>query len=139
MKLPALLICAIAGIYILGDAVLAPAPERPDLVDAMLASRAALAAMRLAVVFGGVYVVVSVIALIAQGRWLIRVGPVEVSEQVADATSQNARLEGELAEMREASASLRQELSALKKRRASRERSGSNGERRNARSGRKDR
>lgn len=86
MKLPATLLCAAIGIYVLGDAMLAPTPvpEHPGFIDAVLASRAVMAAVRLAIVLAGAYIVISVIALITQRRWVIRVGPVQVSEINAD-------------------------------------------------------
>lgn len=86
MRLPLSIVLAAAGIYVLGDAVLTPTPvpEHPGFVDAVLASRAVMAAIRLAIVFAGAFLVLSVIALVAQRRWLVRVGPVQVSETNAD-------------------------------------------------------
>jgi hypothetical protein len=82
MKPAAILLLAAAGIYAIGDAVLAPTPtpEHPGFVDAVLASRAVIAAIRLAIIFAGAFVVASVVALVRQERWLTRVGPVQVSE-----------------------------------------------------------
>lgn len=115
MKLPAALLFTAAGIYVVGDAVLAPTPvpEHPGFVDAVLASRAVMAAIRVAIVFAGVYVVVSVIALITRGQWLTRVGPVEVSERVVDADTEILRLERELRQDKETMDRLRQDLSVL--------------------------
>jgi ABC-type protease/lipase transport system fused ATPase/permease subunit len=115
MKLAATLLLAAAGIYAIGDAVLAttPTPEHPGFVDAVLASRAVIAAIRLAIIFAGIYVIVSVIALITRGQWLTRVGPVEVSERVADADTEILRLEGELGQARGNLVRLRQDLSTL--------------------------
>jgi hypothetical protein len=45
------------------------------------------------VISGGVFVVVSVVALIARRQWLTRVGPVQVSERVSDVEAENRRLE----------------------------------------------
>lgn len=69
------------------DAVLAPtpAPKQPDFIDTILASRAVVAAIRIAIVFAGVFVVLSVVALIARRQWLTRVGPLEVSGRVSTA------------------------------------------------------
>lgn len=69
------------------DAVLAPAPapKQPDFIDTILASRAVVAAIRIAIVFAVVFVVLSVVALIARRQWLARVGPVEVSGRVSTA------------------------------------------------------
>jgi hypothetical protein len=108
MRPLAILLLAAAGIYAVGDAVLAPTPtpEHPGFVDAVLASRAVIAAIRLAIIFAGVFVVVSVVALIARRQWLTKVGPVEVSD--VDAVSQ--RRGEEIAEARETIAKLRQQL-----------------------------
>src|SRR4051812_6985689 len=75
---PTLLVLFAAAIFAIGDAVLAstPAPDHPGFVDTVLGSRAVVATIRLAIIFAGVYVVVSVVALIARGQWLAKVGPV---------------------------------------------------------------
>lgn len=79
----------------IADAVLAPTPppERPGFIDAVIASRAVIAAIRISLVFAALFVVLSVTALIAQRRWLTRVGPVEVSGLDAE----NQRLKEEMA------------------------------------------
>lgn len=66
----------------IADAVLAPvpAPEEPDFIDAILASRAVIAALRIAIVFAALFVALSVVALISRRQWLTRVGPVEVEK-----------------------------------------------------------
>ncbi|HEV2790622.1 MAG TPA: hypothetical protein VGV69_04915 [Solirubrobacterales bacterium] len=88
---PAAIVLAAAAAYAIGEAVLAsaPVPEQPGFVDTVLASRAVVAAIRLAIIFAGVFVVLSVIALIARGQWLTRIGPVQVS----GLDTENARLE----------------------------------------------
>jgi len=113
MKLLALLICGAAGIYVLGDAVLAPtpAPEHPGYVDAVLASRVVIAAIRLAIVFAGGFVVLSVIGLVDQRRWLTKVGPVQVSEDVGAVDVGRERFVSDLAQARAVIGKLRQELS----------------------------
>lgn len=58
--------------------------------------------------------VVSVVALIARRQWLTKIGPVEVSERVADADTEVLRLERELEPAKETIDRLRQDLSALK-------------------------
>jgi ABC-type protease/lipase transport system fused ATPase/permease subunit len=95
LGVPTLLVLFAAALFAIGDAVLAPTPTpyRPGFVDTVLGSRAVVAAIRLAIIFAGVFVVVSVVALIARGQWLIKVGPVEVSERVSDIGSENRRLE----------------------------------------------
>ncbi len=80
----ALLFIFLAASYAVGDAVLAPAPapKEPGFIDTVLGSRAVVASVRLAVTFAAAFVVASVVALIARGQWLTRVGPVQVSDRV---------------------------------------------------------
>jgi len=95
LAVPGLLVLFAAAAFAIGDAVLAPAPtpDDPGFVDTVLGSRAVVAAIRLAVIFAGIFVIVSVVALIARGQWLTRVGPVHVSERVSDVEAENRRLE----------------------------------------------
>jgi hypothetical protein len=111
MKLAGILLLAAAGIYAMGDAVLAPAPtpEHPGFVDAVLASRSALAAIRLSVIFAGAFVVVSVVALISQRRWLTRVGPVQVSET----KTEDRRIWEEVVDTSDALVRLRQQIAGI--------------------------
>lgn len=80
------------------DAVLAPAPaaNQPDFVDTILASRAVVAATRIAIVFTAIFVVLSVVALIVRRQWLTRVGPVEVTDQSSHLEAQIRMYEEEL-------------------------------------------
>lgn len=98
LVVPTLLVLFAAGVYAIGDAVLAPTPtpKQPGFIDTVLASRSVVAGIRLAIIFAGAFVVVSVVALIARGQWLTRVGPVQVSEQVSDIDSENKRLKSRL-------------------------------------------
>jgi hypothetical protein len=90
------------------DATLAPVPasKEPGFIDTILASRAVIAAIRIAIVFAAAFLVLSVIALIASRRWLARVGPVEVSAKVPDITVEKRDLEERLDEARAAIARL---------------------------------
>jgi hypothetical protein len=75
-----------------GDAALAPmpAPMQPDFIDTVLASRAVVVAIRIAIVFAALFLVLSVAALIVRRQWLTRVGPVEVEKvEVLDAKSED--------------------------------------------------
>jgi uncharacterized protein YlxW (UPF0749 family) len=76
------------------DAVLAPAPApaQRDFIDTVLASRAVVVAIRVAIVFAALFVVLSVVALIARRQWLTRVGPVGVSERVFSARDSRQQL-----------------------------------------------
>jgi hypothetical protein len=94
------------------DAVLAPAPapKQPDFIDAIFASRAVIAAIRIAVVFAALFLVLSVTALIAQRRWLTRVGPVEVSGEVSNLDAEILDLEQQVEEANRVIEALRQRL-----------------------------
>lgn len=115
LGVPTLLVLFVAAIYAIGDAILAPTPtpHHPGFVDTVLGSRAVVAAIRLAIIFAGAFVVVSVIALIARGQWLTKVGPVEVSERVETVNSESRQLEGWLAQAQEEIGRLRQEIAAF--------------------------
>jgi uncharacterized protein YlxW (UPF0749 family) len=85
------------------DAVLAPSPaaKEPGFIDTVLASRAVIASIRIAIVFASAFVALSVVALISRRQWLTRVGPVEVSEQVSDLGAENRRLRKSLRDAKE--------------------------------------
>lgn len=95
---PIVLALLAAAAYAIGDAILAPTPvaESPDFIDALLASRAVVAAIRVAIIFASCFVVASVVALIARGQWLTRVGPVHASEQVSEFKAEKRRLQRSL-------------------------------------------
>jgi uncharacterized small protein (DUF1192 family) len=88
-------------------------PDHPGFVDTVLGSRAVVAAIRLAIIFAGVFVVVSVVALIARGQWLTKVGPVEVSERVSVVRTENQRLERSLEKSDETIDSMRHAAEAI--------------------------
>ena len=94
------------------DAALAPAPtpKQPNFVDVFLASRAVVTAVRVAIIFVALFVVLSVIALIARRQWLTRVGPVEVSGEVSDLTAETQTLEKRLEAAHQIIDGLKQEL-----------------------------
>jgi hypothetical protein len=95
----------------IGDAVSAPTPisRQPDFIDTILASRAVVAAIRLAIIFAAIFVILSVVALIARRQWLARVGPVEV-EKVSDLSLENQQLEQKLDEAHRAIESLKRNV-----------------------------
>jgi hypothetical protein len=111
----ALLVLAAIAAYAIGDAVSAPAPvpKEPGFIDTVLGSRAVVAAIRLAIVFAAAFVALSVIALAAKGQWLVRVGPVQVSERVSGLGAENRRLKERLANANEAIGDLEAELTEL--------------------------
>ncbi|HEU5061990.1 MAG TPA: hypothetical protein VFT79_02415 [Solirubrobacterales bacterium] len=95
----------------IADALLAPtpAPGQPDFIDTIIASKAVVVAIRVAIVFAAVFLVLSVIALIVRRQWLTRVGPVEV-EKVSDLDAKNGRLEEKLERAKQKIADLEQML-----------------------------
>jgi hypothetical protein len=115
LGVPTLLVLFVAAIFAIGDAVLAPAPTpyHPGFVDTVLGSRAVVAAIRLAVIFAGIYVVVSVGALMARRQWLIKVGPLEVSERVSEMRGDIRRVEGLLEKTDETVDSMRQAVGSV--------------------------
>jgi ABC-type multidrug transport system fused ATPase/permease subunit len=112
LALPTLVILFAAGIFAIGDAVFAPTPvaESPGFIDTVLASRAVVAALRLALIFASAFIVISVVALIVRRQWLVKVGPVQVSEQVSDLDAENRRLKESLENARETIDNLKQDL-----------------------------
>jgi uncharacterized protein YlxW (UPF0749 family) len=90
---------ALVGGVCVADAALAStlSPAQPGFIDNVLASRAVVVSIRIATIFAAMFVVLSVLALIARRQWLTRVGPVEV-EKVSDLDAEIQQLEEELAE-----------------------------------------
>jgi mannose/fructose/N-acetylgalactosamine-specific phosphotransferase system component IIC len=113
IALPATILLALVGVYAVGDAVFSPVttPSSPGFLEVILASRAVVAAVRIAVIFAAAFIVVSVVALIAKGRWLTRVGPVQITGDVSGLEVEVERLEASLAKSFATVDNLRQELS----------------------------
>jgi hypothetical protein len=55
-------------------------PTNPSWLDDIFASRIVLALVRVGLAAGAVYVFVSIVALISEGRWLSELGPVKASK-----------------------------------------------------------
>jgi len=86
LRAPIFLALTIVISVAITDAALAPAPApmQPDFIDTVLASRAVVVAIRIAIVFATLFVALSVIALIVRRQWLTRIGPVEASDRTAE-------------------------------------------------------
>lgn len=105
-----LLVAAVVPIGVQWDTFTqAPSVEPNGIWDQLLGTRQVAVAIRLAIVAGAVYVVASVVGLIAQGRWLTRIRGAEVDparsaeEQLGGLESLDARatrLEEAVEEMR---------------------------------------
>jgi hypothetical protein len=95
LGLPVLVVIAT---YAVGDAIFAPTPisSSPGFVETVLASRAVVAAVRIAVDFAAAFVVVSVVALTAKRQWPTRIGPVHIREDVSGQEVENGRLRSSL-------------------------------------------
>ena len=108
----ALLLIGAAGVYALGDAILAPTPiaDSPGFVETLLASRAVVAAVRIAVIFAAGFIVLSVVALVAKGQWPTRIGPVHIEQQVSDLDAENDRLRVSLENARDTIDNLKSDL-----------------------------
>jgi hypothetical protein len=90
------------------DAILSPAPasKEPGFIGTVLASRAVVASIRIAILFAAAFVVLSVVALISRRQWLTRVGPVEVSAKVSDLAIERRQLKKKLRRAEETIAAL---------------------------------
>jgi hypothetical protein len=95
LAIPGALALCLAAIYATGDAILAPAPisTSPGFLETILASRAVVSAVRIAVIAAAAFVVVSIVALISRRQWPTRIGPVHLSEDVSSLKAENQRLQ----------------------------------------------
>jgi hypothetical protein len=105
-----ILLAAVA--YGLADVVFAAAPisKQNGIEDLVLGSRTIVAAIRIALIFASAFFVVSIVALAMRRQWLVRVGPVEVSEQVSDLRLEKQLIEESLESAMQTIDSLRYEL-----------------------------
>lgn len=106
-----LILLAAVG-YGVGDVVFTPAPisRRAGFEELVLGSPTVVAAIRVALIFAAGFFVVSVVALMVRRQWLVRVGPVEVSERVANLAIEGERIEESLENAMQTIDSLRYEL-----------------------------
>ena len=74
----------------------APNFSDPSTLEAVFDSRFAITLARVLMLFGTVYAVVSVVALISRGQWLSSVGPFKVGESVRTLEQDQERLAQEL-------------------------------------------
>lgn len=82
-----LVLGVVGGIgYVLYETVTADAPEsaNPNFIDQILSSGIVLGAVRVAVLAAAAYVTLSVLVLISRNQWLVRVGPLAVSERTEE-------------------------------------------------------
>jgi hypothetical protein len=98
LSLLGLAVLGAAAIYAVGDAILSPAPisTSPGFVETVLASRAVVAAVRIAVIFAAAFIVVSIVALTAKRQWPTRIGPVHIREDVSGQETENGQLREDL-------------------------------------------
>ncbi|HET7508500.1 MAG TPA: hypothetical protein VFJ53_09090 [Solirubrobacterales bacterium] len=105
-----ILLAAVA--YGVADIVLTPTPVsgQAGFEDLVLGSSTVVIAVRVAAIFAAAFFVVSVVALVVRRQWLVRVGPVEVLDQVADLDLEKRRVEESLENAMQTIDSLRYEL-----------------------------
>jgi hypothetical protein len=108
----ALVVIVAAGVYAVGDAILSPAPiaRSPGFVETVLASRAVVASIRIAVIFAAAFIVISVVALVAKRQWPTRIGPVQFADQVSGLDEENEQLRKSLENARDEVYCLRLDL-----------------------------
>ena len=108
-----LLLASPVLIWLLIRALVPPTTPRfqdPSFIEAVFASRFVIATVRFAILFAALYVVVSVVALIARGQWLSSVGPFRVSESVRALKADRDQLARALREAVDTIESLQDEL-----------------------------
>jgi hypothetical protein len=94
LKWLGLTVLIVAATYAVADAIFAPAPlsRSPGFVETVLASRAVVAAVRIAVIVAAAFLVVSVVALISKRQWPTRIGPVHLREEMSGQEAENGQL-----------------------------------------------
>jgi hypothetical protein len=102
LMVPLAILLVAASVYAAGDAILAPAPSAasPGFLETILAGRAVVAAVRVAVIFASAFVVVSVVALISARRWPTRIGPIEIADGLSQLEAENEFLRSAIANYR---------------------------------------
>ncbi|MDP8991573.1 MAG: hypothetical protein M3N31_00695 [Actinomycetota bacterium] len=90
-----------------------PSFENPNFLEAVFASRLVITVVRISILFGVFYLVVSIVALVARRQWLSRVGPVQVAESVRAIEEERDRLEGALRDALQSYQELEQERDRL--------------------------
>jgi hypothetical protein len=113
LGIPLLLGLAVGAVFVMvglfQGAKIDPGPD-PSFIDTIFASRTIVGAARIVVLFGGAYIVASVVVLISRGQFLTKVGPIEVSESVAGITRDRDFLAQQLGAARETIDVLEQHL-----------------------------
>ena len=72
-----------------------------DPINNLFSSRAVIIPARIVLVFVALYVVISVVALIYRGQWIVKAGPVEASEAVRTLDRDQDHLRAELKNAKE--------------------------------------
>jgi len=73
-----------------------PDQKSPNIWNTTLDNRWFLEAVRVVVIVGGLYIIVSVGALVHYGRWLTKFGPLATGKQIQDVRGRIKELEGEV-------------------------------------------
>jgi hypothetical protein len=95
VALPVIIFGAIALIAIPGFEQGEIDPDS-DPLNNLLSSRAVIIPARIVLVFLALYVVISIVALIYRGQWIVRAGPIQASEAVRTIDREKDHLRAEL-------------------------------------------
>ncbi len=105
----ALVVAAIAAVAQIYPSQL-PTGKNPSFVDNVFDSRVVVLLLRVALIFAAGYVVISVIGLIVERRWLAELGPFKASEPIARVERGAEALDTDLSNALETVEGLQQKL-----------------------------
>jgi len=87
-----------------------PTTKNPSFVDNIFDSRVVILLIRVALIFAAGYVVISVVGLVVERRWLAQLGPFKASEPIARVERGAETLDTDLDDARETIEGLQQRL-----------------------------
>lgn len=90
-----------------------PKFDDPNFWEALLEANPMMGFVRLSIMAGAIYVVISVIALTSRGQWLSRAGPFQVQGSVDELSDAAVTLRGQLEDAGRTMGDLRAELVRL--------------------------
>jgi len=104
-----LLLGAGGGVIYLAWFASPPAFDHPDFWEALLEANPVMGFVRLAIMAGALYAVVSVVALTSRRQWLSRAGPFQVEDTVEKLSAKVVGLRAHLEELERTISDLRAE------------------------------
>jgi len=90
-------------------------PPDGNPLKAIFASRLMVAAARMAFLFAGVYIAISILVLMRRGQWLTAAGPFKVSDAIRGITERSQHRRERIAKLEAENARLRKELQDVAK------------------------